>query len=794
MLIYQATKAEFLDDAFKRDIEEVIAASYLMRRGYGVGKGEFRSWRESLMSMAKVLNDDEIPATSGVAIEYGIPQTSMRVDFILTGHGDQRVPQVVIVELKQWTDASATKKDGIVETFVGGRRREVSHPSYQAWSYAALLEGFSEAVEEGGMRLQPCAYLHNYEPDAVISHDCYGYYLEKAPVFLKGEAERAKLRAFIKAFVKHGDDASLLYRIENGRIRPSKMLADSLVSMWKGNQEFVLIDDQKVVYETARALASRASAGKKVVYIVEGGPGTGKSVVAINLLVEFTRRGLLTRYVSKNAAPRSVYENKLTGLLRKSQISSLFGGSGAFTETDRNAFDALIVDEAHRLNEKSGLYGNLGDNQIKELIVAAKCCIFFVDEDQRVTLVDIGRKSEIAEWAKRLGAEVVHGELPSQFRCNGSDGYLAWLDDALQVRRTANEVLDTATFDFQVFDSPEVLRQVIVEKNRLANRARLVAGYCWPWNSKRDDSAQDVVIPEHGFAMQWNLTTDGSLWIVAPESVEQIGCIHTCQGLEVDYIGVVVGPDLIVRGGEVITKPEARASSDRSVRGYKRLLKDDPEGGAKRLDEIIKNTYRTLMTRGLKGCYVYFTDKEAGDYFRARLGAPQKAADVVRSVTSLPRRRRFVHELPLVPLKVAAGAFGEPQAIETGEFERVRVNTDRPARPGLFVAQVLGRSMEPDIPDGAYCLFQAPVTGSRQGRIVLVELRDQVDPETGERYTVKRYESEVVGSGDSWRHGSITLHPANPEFEAIVLGPADEERLRVVAELVEVLDGRPEVC
>src|SRR5690606_33712517 len=237
------------------------------------------------------------------------------------------------------------------------------------------------------------------------------------------------------------------YRIENGRIKPSKMLADSLVRMLRGNREFVPVDDQKVVYETALALARGATPGSKQVLIARGGPGTGKSVVAINLLVELSRIGLLTKYVSKNAAPRAVYQQKLKGSFKKVEISGLFGGSGAFIETPTNTFDVLVVDEAHRLNRFSGLYGNQGENQVKELINSAKCTVLFVDDDQMVTLNDIGHTAEIERWAKVLGTEVTRMELASQFRCNGSDGYLAWLDQMLGIRDTANTQLDSEEFD-----------------------------------------------------------------------------------------------------------------------------------------------------------------------------------------------------------------------------------------------------------------------------------------------------------------------------------------------------------
>lgn len=610
MIVYQGTKAQFLDDHNDRNIEDVIATRYLQRTGRYAPTAEMRAWKASLGEMARVLNDRDIADDIGVGIEFGIPQTSKRIDFILSGLSDDGSPNLIIVELKQWSDAELTGKDGIISARRGGAgpAKEGPHPCYQAWSYAALLEGFNEAVYDDGVALSPCAYLHNYDRgDGVIDNAFYAPYIEKAPLFLRGPDEIARLRAFIKQHVRRGDNADLIFRIENGRIRPSKMLADSLSGMLRGNREFVLVDDQKVVFESAIACAVKASPERKQVLIVRGGPGTGKSVVAVNLLADLTRRGLVTKYVSKNAAPRTVYAAKLAGELRRTVISNLFTGSGAFTETAANAFDALVVDEAHRLNEKSGLYGNLGDNQVKEIIQASKATIFFVDDDQVVTLNDIGRADELKRWAKQLGAEVDQMELSSQFRCNGSDGYLAWLDNTLGIRETANTTLDPDAFDFRVVDSPTELHALIESRNG-KNKARVVAGYCWDWVSRRDPGAYDIVLPEFDYRRQWNLDRDGSLWIMAKDSVEEVGCIHTCQGLELDYVGVIVGPDLVVRDGRLATHPGGRSRMDRSIRGWKKLMKQDPESTAKRLDLIIRNTYRTLMTRGMKGCYVYFTD------------------------------------------------------------------------------------------------------------------------------------------------------------------------------------------
>jgi uncharacterized protein len=621
VIIYQSDKTRFLRDVFTRDIEQVILTEFVERTGRTVSRSEIRSWKDSLIAVARVVNDDAIPDDCGVAIEYGIPQTSKRIDFMLSGTDADNVEQLVIIELKQWEKADKTERDGLVRTRFAGGESETAHPSYQAWSYASLLTNFNETIYEGGVGLSPCAYLHNCADAGALKDEFYQHYIKLAPIFLKGEEEKQSLRAFIKQHVRHGDRRSLLYRVDNGRIRPSKGLIESLSSMLAGKQEFILIDDQKIAYEEALALASHASTGEKQVVLIEGGPGTGKSVVAINLLVALTGRRLLTKYVTKNSAPRAVFESVLAGTHRKSQISNLFTGSGSFTDTKSNVFDALVVDEAHRLNEKSGLYSNLGENQIEELIRAARCTIFFLDEDQRVTWKDIGEREAIIRKAAKAGAQVTTlPPLASQFRCNGSNGYLAWLDNTLDIRRVeANALLDTRQFDFRVFDSPEALRREIVRLNKTHNKARMVAGYCWDWTSRRNSSVADVVIPEHKFGMQWNLAGESNLFMIAPHSVEQIGCIHTCQGLEVDYIGVIVGPDLVVCDGAIVTRPEKRSKHDKSLSGYKALLKSYPAEANRKADLIIKNTYRTLMTRGLKGCYVYFTDQVAARFVRDRV-------------------------------------------------------------------------------------------------------------------------------------------------------------------------------
>ena len=589
------------------------------------GLSELNSWRNSLKEMYITLNDSNIPSDVGVAIEYNIPQTSKRVDFLISGYGKDNKGNVIIVELKQWEKLQAIEgQEAIVETFTGGANRRVVHPSYQAWSYAALIKDYNEYVQDADIELHPCAYLHNYprvENDPLDAKQ-YKEVLADAPAFTYGQ--RDALRNFIKKSIITGDNEDTLVKIEHGKIRPSKQLQDSISGMLKGNKEFIMLDEQKVVYENILSLSTKCQKdGKKRTIIVERGPGTGKTVVAINLLAELTKRNQFVQYVSKNAAHRTVYGYKLKGTMKKSSVDNLFKGSGCYTEAPMNSVGTILADEAHRLNEKSGMFQNMGENQIKEIIHASRCSVFFIDESQRVTTSDIGSIAEIEKWAERENSEVIKMELVSQFRCNGSDGYLAWIDDVLQIRNTSNYDLEGIDYDIRICDSPKEMEHIVIEKNRIRNRARILAGYCWNWpkDTRNDVNYHDIKIGDYGIS--WNLD-GGDAFAINPDSVHEAGCIHTSQGLEFDYVGVIIGDDMRYENGEIVTDYSKRAKTDQSMKGIKGLAKDDPEKASQLADEIIKNTYRTLMTRGMKGCYVYCTDSELAAYLKERLKSEDK--------------------------------------------------------------------------------------------------------------------------------------------------------------------------
>ncbi len=616
MIVYSNNKKGFFDDVRDNIIADKIEESFKKQNIKHNNLAEFRSWYNSLQFVRNALDDDEISGDCDIAIEYQIPLTSKRVDFLIAGIDENANNNVVVIELKQWETSKQTNNNDIVEAYTGNGLRAVTHPSYQAYSYAKIIENFNENVSKENISLIPCAFLHNYREEnrKNIDNEFYSEAISCAPIFLSHDTP--KLRNFIKQYIRKKDNIDILMKIENGKLKPTKALQDALSSMLKGNKEFYLIDEQKVVYEKIKELVSLSLKQKnhKYTIIVEGGPGTGKSVVAIQLLCDLIEKGYSVNYVTKNQAPREVYFKKLKGdKFKLSYIKNLFKGSSSFINTPLNTFDCLLCDEAHRLNEKSGIFKNLGENQIKEIIHSSRVSVFFIDENQKVTTSDIGSIELINKYALEENASIISGDdlkLISQFRCNGSDGYLAFLDNLLGIRETANYNIDL-DYDFKVFDEPNELMNAIKEKNKIDNKSRVVAGYCYEWVSKDDPSLYDIYL-DNNFKAKWNFKST-TTWAIDENSIDQIGCIHTSQGLEFNYVGVIIGKDLIYRDNQVLTDYTKRAKTDKSLMGIKKTKDFDLA------DKIIRNTYRTLMSRGQKGCYIYCEDTRLAQYIKESL-------------------------------------------------------------------------------------------------------------------------------------------------------------------------------
>ncbi len=614
MIIYSGTLKQFKQDVYLNKLTENLTSLFLSMGLGNTPEAEKRSWENSLQKMTNVMNLTSVDPEAHVAIEYKIPHSQKRVDFIVSGLDENRNFSAVIVELKQWQEAQATMEPDLVKTYLGGCIRSHTHPSYQAYSYARTIENFNEDVLTYKIRLKPCAYLHNMNRrnGKGILDERYSEVLREAPSFLMDDAKA--LAEYIDRYVKKSDGGFVLNAIENGRLKPSKSLQDCIGSMLEGNESFVLLDEQKVAFEYISKAIFEVKKGRgKSTIIVKGGPGTGKSVIAINLLADCIRKGLACAYTSKTSAPRNVYSRELQKGhgLKRSYISSLFMGSGCFVDAGNNTFDVLLADEAHRLNKKSGIYQTKGENQIQEIIHASRVSVFFIDERQKVTNSDFGSIVEIRASALREGSRVLEGEdfeLVSQFRCIGSESFLRFVEDLLNGQRS--KVYDPLDFDLKIYDDPSLMREDLRKLNT-NNKTRMVAGYCYNWISKHDPTAFDIQIGD--FKAQWNFSST-TTWAIDPESFDQVGCIHTSQGLEFDHVGVIMGEDIRMEDdGHVVFDYEKRAKSDQSLKGIK---KSKNFGLAQ---EIIRNTYMTLLTRGMKGCYIYIQDERLRDFAKKLL-------------------------------------------------------------------------------------------------------------------------------------------------------------------------------
>ncbi len=325
MILYCNNKEKFHADVSSNEIDSKILSFFKNVLGHLPSPSEIASWRNSLSQMHLMLEKSNVPADCLIAIEYILPNTAKRIDFILSGQNEKNDLLIIIIELKQWDSLELSDKQDIVKTFIGGAIREVPHPSYQAWSYGQLLRDFSVPVNKMPILIYPIVYMHNLNNHEIIKNSIYLEILNEAPVFLRNEVDN--LRNFVSTKIKKGGNKDIIKIIEKGEFKPSKKLADCVSKMLAGDKEFFMIDEQKIVYETIKTIVLK-NKEKKTVFIIKGGPGTGKSVVAINLLVDFINSNLNACYVSKNAAPRDVYKERLSKGNRKKRIDQLFKGSG----------------------------------------------------------------------------------------------------------------------------------------------------------------------------------------------------------------------------------------------------------------------------------------------------------------------------------------------------------------------------------------------------------------------------------------------------------------------------------
>jgi uncharacterized protein len=615
VIIYNETSSNFLNHIYENKIGYVLKKNVLAKMNKVVSGSELRTWENSLPQMAKVLRDADLKEDTHVLLEYKLPSSEKRIDFLVAGQDEQGTKNAVIIELKQWQKAKVAEGDGIVRTHLGGRERETVHPAYQASSYKRYLQNFNESLysDSSAIQLHSCAYLHNYIMASIgepLLDKRYRSYLQESPVYF--QFNDRELASNLRKLVSKGNGREIADTIENGKIRPSKKLVETVGSLIEGNEEFVLLDEQKVAYEkvVSKYNQFKAQTDQKHVIIIKGGPGTGKSVIGLNLMSYMLKSKAYVEYITPNQAFREVLRKKLIGTSGHVEVRDLFKGSASYVHTPENYFDVLICDEAHRLKEQGHMKKKIeGENQVTQIIRSSRISVFFIDDFQKISKKDIGSVKEVEKEAARFGAAIHTVELESQYRCSGSGNYISWLDSILNNDQEPFKL--EGDFDFKLVSSPHELKEEIVEKRG----GRLLAGYAWDWTKNIVDGklADDVIIEEHNFSLPWN-DPNRIDWAIHPECAYQIGCIHTVQGLEMDYVGVIIGKDL---GYDEETKKLVIRRDEFKDKGAKPAK--PKKGQVDPLIELVRNTYKTLMTRGMKGCYVYCCDKRLEAYIRSHM-------------------------------------------------------------------------------------------------------------------------------------------------------------------------------
>ncbi len=635
--LYSASASDFIQTCKTNQIGLVLETNFLKYLGRKPQIPELMAFQNSLPRMKDQLEELKWK-NAGVIVEYQMPSYGGRVDFMVFGKTNQGKDTGVLIELKQWQKAEASElnSDKLV-TWTGGGKREVLHPSVQAYNYKEYLkQNLSPFYEENPILLNGCSYLHNYrrEEDDILFDPRFLRVLHDVPCYTSDTDDYYNLNYFLTTHIDVPEGESSLKRILNGDKRPSKKLmvhvsetikdglknpdiGKLLGSIGEVPNDYVLLDDQIVVFEIVFGLAKQKRKKKQIV-LVHGGPGTGKSVISLQLLAKLHAEGFNAEYATGSNSFTETIRSLVGG--GNKQFFKYFMSYGAYEE---NHLDVLILDEAHRIREKTGYpFKSTGRPQIMDIIRSSKTLVFFLDDKQVVRPGEIGSSTQIKQTAIENGYDLHEVHLKAQFRCAGSDGFINWVSDVLGIEETANPMwIKDPDFSFEIVSDVNELDAKIRAQVRTQCTGRLMAGYCWDWTKDPDENGQlksDVKIGD--FERPWNAHNDAkglardvpkaSFWAFQPGGIDQVGCIYTAQGFEFDYAGIIFGNDLVYRfdlGKWIVIRENCKDP----------MVKKEQDD--EKLASYLKNTYRVLLTRAQKGCYVYFLDSETEKFIKSRM-------------------------------------------------------------------------------------------------------------------------------------------------------------------------------